>query len=914
MAILSDDGKSVKVVKDDTLWGIASKYLGAGIKYKQLATINNISSPYTIYVGQTIKLSSDGGSSGSASTNSNKPEITHFGLQSDKENTLFAAWKWDRSNTASYKVLWEYATGAGVWFIGSNSSITVDKEVPNASKQSTYSIPTSATKVRFKVKPISETKKSNNKETALWTADWSDHKEFIVGDSLPPDVPTGLAVDIDGYKLTMTLSSVKSDATSIDFQIVKDNEKTIETKNVAVVTSYASYARTVSAGSEYKVRCRAVRGNLKSEWSDYSANVKPVPAAPSGITTCRASSETSVYLEWSEVKSAVSYDISYATKREYFDGSDLVTIKTGIEFTHYDITGLESGTEYFFRVRAVNEKGESAWTEIKSVVIGTDPAAPTTWSSTTTAITGEDVTLYWVHNTEDGSSQVLAELELTIDGVVMSPAVTIKNSTDKELKDKTSSCVIDTSKGYLRWTEDNVAKEKYLGKTFVEGSVIQWRVRTAGITKKYGDWSMQRTIDIYAPVTLDLSVTYEDAEPIDTVQSFPFYIRGLPGPNTQQPIGYHVSIVSNEMYETTDNIGNPKTVNVGEEVYSRYFDTSYDLLVEMSAGNIDLENNVGYTVNVVVSMDSGLSTESSVPFRVSWTDVQYIPNAEIGIDEDTLTAYIRPYCEDRRLVYYKVTQSGYKYTKTDEPLDPIFGEVVKGKRTTTGELVYSGMTVDGTELYYCTVEEKADVNDIYLSVYRREFDGTFTEIAAGLDGAKRTTVTDPHPALDYARYRIVATSKETGAVSYYDPPGYPVGGVGIVIQWDEAWSSFDTTEEAELSKPPWSGSLLKLPYNVDISDANENDVSLGKYIGRKHPVTYYGTQRGHTSNWAAEIESTDKETLYGLRRLANWMGDVYVREPSGSGYWANISVSFSQKHCELTIPVTLTVKRVEGGI
>ena len=58
----------------------------------------------------------------------------------------------------------------------------------------------------------------------------------------------------------------------------------------------------------------------------------------------------------------------------------------------------------------------------------------------------------------------------------------------------------------------------------------------------------------------------------------------------------------------------------------------------------------------------------------------------------------------------------------------------------------------------------------------------------------------------------------------------------------------------------------------------------------------------------------DKETLYGLRRLARWMGDVYVREPSGSGYWASITVSFNQKHCELTIPVTLNISQVEGGV
>ena len=42
------------------------------------------------------------------------------------------------------------------------------------------------------------------------------------------------------------------------------------------------------------------------------------------------------------------------------------------------------------------------------------------------------------------------------------------------------------------------------------------------------------------------------------------------------------------------------------------------------------------------------------------------------------------------------------------------------------------------------------------------------------------------------------------------------------------------------------------------------------------------------------------------------MGDVYVRQPSGSGYWASIKVSFSQTHCEVTIPVTLDITRVEG--
>ena len=174
-------------------------------------------------------------------------------------------------------------------------------------------------------------------------------------------------------------------------------------------------------------------------------------------------------------------------------------------------------------------------------------------------------------------------------------------------------------------------------------------------------------------------------------------------------------------------------------------------------------------------------------------------------------------------------------------------------------------------------------------------------------------MTDPHPALDFARYRIVAISEATGAVSYYDLPSYPVKEIAVVIQWDEAWRDYESSEHS-LAEPLWSGSLLKLPYNIDISDDYSMDVSLIKYIGRDHPVAYYGTQRGESSSWKVEIPKYDKETLFAIRRLAIWPGNVYVREPSGTGYWANITVSFSQKYLETVIPIQFNVTRVAGGM
>lgn len=151
---------------------------------------------------------------------------------------------------------------------------------------------------------------------------------------------------------------------------------------------------------------------------------------------------------------------------------------------------------------------------------------------------------------------------------------------------------------------------------------------------------------------------------------------------------------------------------------------------------------------------------------------------------------------------------------------------------------------------------------------------------------------------------------------FYDIPPYPIKETSIIVQWDEDWQNLnisDVNSSDTPVDPPWSGSLLKLPYNIETNDSNDIDVALVEYAGREHPVTYYGTQVGQGSTWKAEIPKTDIETLYALRRLSVYKGDVYVREPSGTGYWATIKVQYNKKYRVMTIPVTLNVTRVEGG-
>ncbi|WP_407450004.1 fibronectin type III domain-containing protein, partial [Fibrobacter sp.] len=411
-----------EVEKGDTLYGIvelAKDYfasIGETIKgalsWTKVAEENGIdTNTGKIKPGDEVTVNSSWASASAEPKNlSTTAKIDFFGLQAGTDRTLFATWKWDKEETDKYEVRWYYDTGNnGIWFIGEDT--TADH------KQSTYSAPENAIRARVVVRPVAKTKTVNKKEVAYWVANWSTERIYSFSDN-PPSVPPVPSVEIKDYTLTATLDNLHElNATHIRFEVFQDNGKLFSSGTAKIITYHASFSCTVTAGHEYKVCCRSVRGSELSDWTQFSENITTKPAASTGITTCKATSETSVYLEWAEVANATAYEIEYATKKEYFDNSSQVTPQGDIKYPHYEVSGLESGSEYFFRVRATNEKGESAWTEIKSVVIGTTPTAPTTWSSTSTCIVGEPLTLYWLHNTEDNSAQTYAEVELYIDGL-----------------------------------------------------------------------------------------------------------------------------------------------------------------------------------------------------------------------------------------------------------------------------------------------------------------------------------------------------------------------------------------------------------------------------------------------------------------------------------------------------------------
>lgn len=861
-------------------------------------------------------------------------KVTKLDIQAGTTNTLYAAWSWSKlSETEKYQVRWYYVTADGNQFLGSEN----DSPLKDGGK-ATYSIPSNAISVKFRVRPIAKSKKVNGKEQPLWQADWSTTKIYKIRSNAPTisSAPSLDKSETNDLVLVATLKNIeeiqvtppKGYTRGVQFQPVrkytdsKGNEKQsyLQTSTTTIKTNDARYSFNVKPGSSYKVRCRGyyrkgATGKIidYTSWTDYSSEVITVPSIPAGFTVCKAKSSTSVYLKWAKVSTATSYEIEYATKEEYLGKSDQSQTTTVNGSTVYTLGSLETGKVYYFRLRATNGSGSSGWSKVSSVAVGKKPSAPTTWSSTTTVIIGETLNLYWVHNSEDESSETSAELELTttMSGVTNTTTKTINKSISEDEENKTSVYSIDTSDSSI---------------VFSEGAKIEWRVRTKGAIDEYGDWSVMRTVNVYAQPSVELTITGLNDD--RNLTSFPLNIFASGMPQTQTPIGYSLSIISEDSYEDIDELGNKTYTVAGQEVYSKYFDVQEGvddpgLEVSITASDVNLQNNISYRVVCVLSMNSGLTAEATDSFAVAWADDIYEPSASVSVDPDSLTATIRPYCSDVK--FYKVEESsssstGYVKTSTILPdlsdVEEVYLAPNAYAYTSTGEQVYSGTLVTGgngvvtTEtVYFCTVE--TFISGLYLSVYRREYDGSFTEIIKDVGNTGDMFVVDPHPALDYARYRVVVRDSATGAIGYTDI-SEPVDESSVVIQWDENWSSFETTSEDELEDAVWSGQMIKIPYNIDVSDNNSIDVSLVEYIGRRHPVSYYGTQVGQGASWNFDIPKDDADTLYDLRRLAIWMGDVYVREPSGSGYWASIKVSFSQTHCEVTIPVTLDITRVEG--
>tara|TARA_Y100000361_G_scaffold87458_1_gene77702 strand:+ start:7751 stop:9679 length:1929 start_codon:yes stop_codon:yes gene_type:complete len=82
-----------------------------------------------------------------------------------------------------------------------------------------------------------------------------------------------------------------------------------------------------------------------------------IPGVPTSLAIASAST-SQLNLSWSSGGDTDSYQISRSTS----SGSGFSQIATGVTTTSYNDTGLSAGTRYYYKIRAVNTEGNSAYT------------------------------------------------------------------------------------------------------------------------------------------------------------------------------------------------------------------------------------------------------------------------------------------------------------------------------------------------------------------------------------------------------------------------------------------------------------------------------------------------------------------------------------------------------------------------
>lgn len=791
---------------------------------------------------------------------------------------------WDTFD--KYEYTWQYATAKcynnqggyyySDWLIGEKSTYSAQTQSGNYNPKVTYTPPDNARAIQIVIKPVSKTynvtKNGESTTVSYWSGEdyWSEAYE-VYDYYNPESAPSTPTVTMTNQRtLTASVSNyTDSKAVSVRFQIERtyNGSTTLSNVLVTLANGSATYKDTnCVVGASYRVRAQGVNsteGTTKytsvnknivqtlvygqSEWSDWSSAVETAPDTPAGITEVRAASSTSIYVKWAPVTTATKYQIEWTDNQSYFDTSSEVESATTTG-NSYIITGLDSGTKYFVRVCAVNDTGSSGYTDIVYCTVGTSPQAPTTWSvPSSVAYVGEQVNLYFVHNSSDGSHMYYGQVRVGDTSTEPSTWATHEvkgvGNESEDVEDYSYSYTLDTS-------------------SYKDGVTLGWQARTSGITHEWGEWSAVRAIDIYAQPTVSLVLSDKDGAAITgTVSSYPINVSATMSPSTQTCIGVHLAITAQTSYDTRDATGEIKHVSVGDIVYEQYFNAdSNTWTYQLAPANVDLESGATYSVTATASMDSGLSASETVNIDVSWENVTFGVDATLAIHESDYSCYLAPFAF--------AAESG----------------------TTLPE-------------------------NITLAIYRRAYDGELVEVASGIeyDADANIAIVDPHPSLNYARYRIVGTDSDTGTINFTDLDGWPVDCKAAIIQWDDAWESFNISEESDTGDTPAATSMLKLLYNQEHSYNTNPVVSTVNYIGRSYPVSYYDTAIDTSVSWKCDILRDDEETLYQLRRLQIYKGDVYVRDPTGFGCWATVQVNFDRAYNSAAIPVNITITRVEGG-
>ncbi|MDZ7364066.1 MAG: fibronectin type III domain-containing protein [candidate division KSB1 bacterium] len=310
-------------------------------------------------------------------------------------NKINLAWTDNSNNESGFKI--ERKLSTAVTF---NQIATVGANV--TSYQSTGLTPN--TIYVFRVRAFNTTGNSAYSNTASDTS--------LVSPPAAPSALTATAISSNQINLAWTDNASNEDGFNVERKAASDTAYT-EIASLGVnVTSYSSTGLTANTLYSYRVRSFRNSGSLKS-YSAYSnvasgTTLPEVPAAPSALTATTVSS-SQINLGWTDNS---NNETGFKIERKIGAAGEYAQIDTvAANVTTYASTGLSGSTQYFYRVRASNANGHSAYSnEASATTLASTPNPPS--NLVATAISKSQINLTW---TDNSSNETVFRIERKVD-------------------------------------------------------------------------------------------------------------------------------------------------------------------------------------------------------------------------------------------------------------------------------------------------------------------------------------------------------------------------------------------------------------------------------------------------------------------------------------------------------------------
>ena len=221
------------------------------------------------------------------------------------------------------------------------------------------------------------------------------HAEGDQLDRTPSDNDLSLTTELDAppRRITNLRASGKSTHIDLTWSAPGDNGSPITSYELQRKSGAEDYVRLpapdpnalsyrdedVVENTEYTYQLRAVNSDGQAEWSNEATARASTPPPPGRVTNLAAEAQggSQIDLTWSRPASSGSPIIRYQLQRRQGDGSfSGVTPAPPAGATSYSDTGLNSGTIYTYRLRAVNGAGAASWSNEVGATTVSPPAPP----------------------------------------------------------------------------------------------------------------------------------------------------------------------------------------------------------------------------------------------------------------------------------------------------------------------------------------------------------------------------------------------------------------------------------------------------------------------------------------------------------------------------------------------------------